>query len=335
MKNGIRMKIKDEPLYIITGGVGFIGSCLVRYLNDQGITNLILVDDLGQTAKWKNLLGKSFVDVLDKSQLFDWLVGKESAIAGIVHLGACSKTIESDASYLLENNYRYTVKLAEYALKNEIRFLYASSAATYGDGKQGFCDRHDEIGTLRPLNMYGMSKQMVDMWAKKEGVLDQVVGLKFFNVFGPNELHKGRMASAIVHVLPTILNEGVVRLFKSSEPHLYSDGGQMRDFVYIKDVVRMITAFLLYNQATGIYNIASGRASTWNELAAAIFSAAQRPHTIEYIEMPVDLIGKYQNYTCADMQKTKAAIGDAATCMSLEDAVADYVCNYLLSDQIW
>ena len=329
------MKAKDEPLYIITGGVGFIGSCLVRQLNDAGIKNCILVDDLGESAKWKNLHGKAFKDVLDKSQLFEWLNGKESAIAGIVHLGACTKTVEIDASYLLENNYRYTVKLAEYALKNEIRFIYASSAATYGDGKQGFCDRHADIETLRPLNMYGMSKQLFDLWAKNEGVLDHIVGLKFFNVFGPNEFHKGRMASAIVHVLPTILNEGVVRLFKSNELYLYPDGGQQRDFVYVKDVVRMITAFLLSTKACGIYNIASGHASTWNELAGAIFSAVQRPLNIEYIDMPADLIGKYQNYTCADMQKTKSVIGNAANCMPLKDAVADYVCNYLLPEQTW
>lgn len=329
------MKAKDAPLYIITGGVGFIGSCLVRQLNDAGINNCILVDDLGKSAKWKNLLGKATKDVLDKSQLFEWLIGKESAIAGIVHLGACTKTVELDASYLLENNYRYTVKLAEYALKNDIRFIYASSAATYGDGKHGFCDNHADIEILRPLNMYGMSKQLFDLWAKNEGVLDRMVGLKFFNVFGPNETHKGRMASAIVHVLPTILNEGVVRLFKSNEPHLYPDGGQQRDFVYVKDVVRMIAAFLLSTNECGLYNIGSGQAGTWNELAEAIFSAVGKPVKIDYIDMPTDLIGKYQNYTCADMRKTKSVIGSAANCMPLKEAVADYVCNYLLPEQVW
>lgn len=328
------MEFTDEPLIIITGGVGFIGSCLVRHLNDAGINNLILVDDLGKTSKWRNLLGKSFVDVLDKSQLFSWLVGKEAAIGAIVHLGACSRTTEPDASYLLENNYRYTVQLAEYALKNDIRFLYASSAATYGDGRQGFCDGDEDIESLRPLNMYGMSKQLFDMWAKREGVLDQIVGLKFFNVFGPNESHKGRMASAIVHVVPTVLEQGVIRLFKSSSPDLFADGEQKRDFVYVKDVVRMICAFLS-NGANGLYNIASGRATSWNELAVAIFSALQLPLKIEYIDMPTDLIGKYQNYTCADMQKTHAAIGRAADCRPLDEAVADYIHNYLLPDQIW
>lgn len=329
------MKFKDQPLYLITGGVGFIGSCLVRHLNDRGVSNLVLVDDLGRSDKWKNLLGKSFVDVLDKSQLFEWLKGRQALIKGIVHLGACSKTVEKDASYLLENNYRYSRHLAEYALNHGIRFVYASSAATYGDGKQGFSDDHAGIEDLRPLNMYGMSKQMFDMWAKRTGALDEIVGLKFFNVFGPNELHKERMASAIVHVLPTILKEGVVRLFKSSQPEMYCDGGQMRDFVYVKDVVRMVADFLLSNKAVGIYNIASGRASTWNELATAIFEAVELPVKIEYIDMPLDLIGKYQNYTCADMRKTAQALGASATCMPLKVAVADYVRNYLLPDQIW
>jgi ADP-L-glycero-D-manno-heptose 6-epimerase len=328
------MTFNDEPLVVITGGSGFIGSCLVRHLNDAGLSNLILVDDLGDGTKWRNLLGKSFIDILDKSQLFGWLQGKESAIGAIIHLGACSSTVETNASYLLENNYRYTLRLAEYALKNDIRFVYASSAATYGAGEHGFSDDQSGIPALRPLNMYGMSKQLFDGWALREGVLNQMVGLKFFNVFGPNEFHKGRMASAIVHVLPTVLKEGVIRLFKSSEPDLYADGGQKRDFVYIKDVVRMICAFLS-NGATGIYNIASGHASTWNELAAAVFAAVGKPLNIEYIPMPTDLIGKYQNYTCADMTKTRAAIGSMATCQSLDDTVSDYIRNYLLPDQIW
>ncbi len=330
----MKQQFNDEPIVIVTGGVGFIGSCLVRNLNDAGVKNIILVDDLGKGIKWRNLLGKSFIDVLDKSQLFKWLEGKESAIGAIVHLGACTKTIEDDASYLLENNYRYTVNLAEYAFRNDIRFVYASSAATYGDGQQGFSDSYESLENLRSLNMYGMSKQLFDVWAKREGYLDKIVGLKFFNVFGPNEFHKGRMASAIVHVLPTIQKEGVIRLFKSSQPDLYCDGGQMRDFVYVKDVVRMICAFLS-NGATGLFNIASGRAASWNDLAAAIFSALNLPLKIEYIPMPEDLIGKYQNYTCADMEKTRAAIGNIADCMTLEDSVKDYIQNYLLPDQIW
>ena len=328
------MKEADEPLIIITGGSGFIGSGLVRHLNDSGIDNLILVDDLGSSDKWKNLTGKSFVDLLHKDQLFEWLEGKGAEIGAIVHLGACTKTTETNANYLLENNYRYSVKLAEYALKNDIRFVYASSAATYGDGELGFNDDLAGINSLKPLNMYGMSKQLFDLWAKREGILNEIVGLKFFNVFGPNEFHKGRMSSAIVHVLPSILNEGVVRLFKSNDPKNFADGGQMRDFIYVKDVVRMICAFLS-SKVTGIYNIGSGQASSWNELANAIFHAVGSPPRIEYIDMPTDLIGKYQNYTCADMRKTQAAIGEVSQCRPLQDTVGDYVRNYLLKGQTW
>lgn len=327
------MRMTDEPLVIVTGGAGFIGSCFVRYLNDVGVKNLLVVDDLGQTEKWKNLVGKSLADLVSKRDLFTWLEGKSSAIGAIIHLGACSRTTELDANYLLENNYRYSVKLAEYALKNDIRFVYASSASTYGSGELGFQDDHEQIEKLRPLNMYGMSKQLFDAWAYREGILNQIVGLKFFNVFGPNEYHKGQMASAILHALPTVLKEGVVRLFKSNDPH-FADGGQKRDFIYVKDVVRMICAFMT-SKVTGIYNIGTGEGKTWNELATAIFHAAERPVNIQYIDMPSHLIGKYQNYTCADMRKTHAAIGDLAVCMPLEESVSDYVRNYLLRGQTW
>lgn len=327
------MKIYDDQLIVITGGVGFIGSCLVRYLNDLGMTNLVVVDDLGKADKWRNLLGKKVVDVLHKGELFPWLEGKESQVEAIIHLGACSKTVELDANYLLDNNYRYSQRLAEYAFDNDIRFIYASSAATYGDGSQGFVDDQTRLDTLRPLNMYGMSKQLFDQWLCRVGALDKATGLKFFNVFGPNEYHKGRMASAITHVLPTAQKDGVVRLFASNDPH-FSDGGQQRDFIYVKDVVRMIHAFLL-NDAVGIYNIGSGVPSTWNELATAVFKAINVPAKIEYIPMPADLHGKYQNYTCADMAKTRAAIGAAADCRPLEESVVEYVRDYLLKGEIW
>ena len=327
------MKTK-ERLIVITGGAGFIGSCLTRHLNDLGIKNLVLVDQLGRTEKWKNLVGKNIADILDKSQLFEWLRDKEAQVESIVHLGACSTTVELDASYLLENNYRYTKRLAEYAIENDIPFIYASSAATYGDGAQGFLDDHSDIESLRPLNMYGYSKQLFDQWAKNQGVLDKVTGLKFFNVFGPNEQHKGRMSSAILHMLPTARKDGLIRLFKSSEPEKFADGGQQRDFIYIKDVVRMIHAFMA-NGAKGIYNIGTGIPNTWNDLAAALFKALGMPARIQYIDMPVDLQGKYQNYTAADMQKTKNVLGTAAACMPLDDSVADYIQNYLLTGQSW
>lgn len=323
-----------HPLIVITGGAGFIGSCMARHLNDLGYYHLVIVDDLRQTEKWKNLVGKRFVDVIHKSQLFNWLEGKESLVSAFIHLGACSDTMETDANYLLENNFRYTVRLAEYALKHGQRFIYASSAATYGDGSKGFKDDVEQLYELKPLNMYGFSKQLFDQWALSQGVLDKLVGLKYFNVFGPNETHKGRMASAIIRMVPQILKGEKVRLFKSTVPEQFKDGEQRRDFIYVKDVVRMTAAFLS-NEAGGIYNIGSGRASTWNELATAVFHALDREPQIEYIEMPPELVNKYQNYSCADMTKTAKVLKETVHCMSLKDAVADYVRHYLVPGKTW
>lgn len=328
------MSKSADKMIVVTGGVGFIGSCLVRYLNDLGMTNIVVVDDLGNDDKWKNLSGKRVADVLHKGELFKWLEGKEASIGAIVHLGACSKTVEKDANYLLDNNYRYSQHLAKYAADHNIRFIYASSAATYGDGSLGFEDNEEEMHHLHPLNMYGMSKHLFDQWLYATGLLKKCVGLKFFNVFGPNEYHKGRMSSAITHMLPTAQKEGAVRLFESSEPSLFSNGGQQRDFIYVKDVVRMIHAFM-QNEATGIYNIGSGVPSSWNELASAVFKAIDKPANINYIPMPEDLKGKYQNYTCAKMEKTRDVIGDAAICRPLEESVVEYIQDYLLTGKIW
>lgn len=329
-----RSKSQNEPWIIVTGGAGFIGSGIVRYLNDQGKKNIILVDDLGKGEKWQNLVGKQFDEVVSRHRLFDWLQGKERDISAFIHLGACSSTVETDADYLLNNNYRYSLNLVDYALTHGHRFIYASSAATYGNGDQGFEDNEAEIEQLRPLNMYGYSKQLFDLWLKKEGLLNQVVGLKYFNVFGPNEWHKGRMASAILHVLPKIQQEGVVRLFRSTDPTQFGDGEQKRDFIYVKDAVRMTCAFL-NNQVGGLYNIGTGEANTWNRLAKALFRAIDQPIQIEYIDMPADLIGKYQNYTRASMQKTARVLGNTVSCMPLEESVKDYVCNHLLTGQRW
>lgn len=331
---GKEKKLCKDQLIVITGGAGFIGSCVVRHLNDRGMSNLILVDELRHSEKWKNLVGKRFVDVISKHQLFEWLLGKEALIHSFIHLGACSDTLETDASYLLENNYRYSIRLAEYALKNSHRFIYASSAATYGNGAEGFVDDLENLYALQPLNMYGFSKQLFDQWAYKEGVLDRIVGLKYFNVFGPNEYHKGRMASAVSKMVPQILNGETVKLFKSSDPSNYADGEQKRDFIYVKDVVRMTCAFL-ENEEGGLYNVGSGEASTWNALTCAVFKALGRPPHIQYIEMPHNLVNMYQNYSCADMAKTVSVLKKEARTMCLEDAIADYVNNYLVSKKIW
>lgn len=328
------MKLYDDQLIVITGAAGFIGSAVVRQLNDMGYKNLILVDDLGSTEKWRNLVGKQFLDMISRSHLFQWLSGRESTIEAFVHLGACTSTVETNASYLFENNYRFSTKLAEYALRYEKRFIYASSAATYGDGSRGFVDDPSKLETLHPLNMYGYSKHLFDLWAKNEGVLDKIVGLKYFNVFGPNEAHKDRMRSAVVGMVNAILTEGVIRLFKSSDAINYPDGEQKRDFIYVKDVARMTCQFLL-NDEGGIFNIGSGQATSWNELARAVFKALGRPVKIEYIDMPPDLIGKYQNYTCADMRKTTKVLKGTAKCMPLDSGVGEYVRDYLLTDKRW
>lgn len=309
---------------VITGAAGFIASHLIRQLNSQGNHNLILVDNLKTSEKWKNLVGTSFKQLMPKEELIEWLKKTHLPIKAILHMGACSATTERDADYLYQNNTLYTQRLFEVARTKGIRFIYASSAATYGDGSQGFDDDESRLEELRPLNMYGYSKHLFDLWLKRENLLSEAVGLKYFNVFGPYESHKGRMASAVFHMLPQIRQEGKVKLFRSSEPETYADGGQMRDFVYGPDVARMTLAFL-ENKAGGIYNIATGIPTTWNDLATAVFDAVGKKVNIEYIPMPDDLKGKYQNYTAASMGKTKKALGKAAETTPIPNAVEEYV----------
>ncbi len=327
-------KISKDKLIVITGAAGFIGSCVVRYLNDKGFTNLLLVDDIETTEKWKNLLGKKFSDFISKHALLTWLEGRKAEVQAIIHLGACSDTLEMDGDYLMENNYRYSIRLAEYAMKHCIRFIYASSAATYGDGSLGFQDDHDQLDQLAPLNLYGFSKHLFDLWLKNQGLLNKVVGLKYFNVFGPNEYHKGRMASMVLKMVPNVLNEGKIRLFKSSEPEKFKDGDQCRDFIYVKDVVRMTCDFL-ENEVMGIFNIGRGEPTTWNALSHALFKALNKPVCIEYMDMPQDLVRQYQNYTCADMTKYQKATRSVPCKYSIEDAVQDYVVNYLVKEERW
>ncbi len=325
------MNLSNEQYILVTGGAGFIGSGVIRYLNDEGFDQIIVTDDLGHSEKWKNLVGKRIAQYLHKDQLFDWLQGRAGDIQAIIHLGACSDTMQTDANYVMANNYQYTLRLAEYALEHAIRFIYASSAATYGDGTQGFSDQHEGISNLKPLNVYGYSKHLFDQWALQEGVLDQLVGLKYFNIFGPNEYHKGAMSSAVVHFSKQLKETGVLRLFRSSDPEGFADGEQRRDFLYVKDAVAMTCQFLT-SSASGLFNVGSGKAHTWNELAEAVLEAWNIGGEIEYIPMPAKLEGKYQNYTCADMSKWQK---ESCAKWRLKDAVFDYVRNYLSKERYW
>lgn len=316
---------------LITGAAGLIGSGVVRHLNDLGHERLVLVDNLDHEEKKKNLEGKKYEELIGISKLWDWLARSE--VGAIIHLGACSDTLEQNEAYLLENNTDYTRRLAEYALNHDVRFIYASSAATYGDGSCGFSDDHDLLEQLRPLNLYGKSKHLFDLWAKKEGVLSKIVGLKYFNVFGPNEAHKGRMASMVWKMIPLVQKERVIRLYKSTEPQKYQDGEQCRDFIYLKDAVAMTCQFL-EDERGGIFNIGMGRPTTWNRLAKAVFEALGEPVNIDYSEMPKALATQYQNYTSAQMGKFFQD-KEPAFQYDVEKAVKDYIQNYYLQSRRW
>lgn len=320
-------------MIVVTGGAGFIGSATVWKLNQMGEDEIIIIDTLRDGEKWKNLNGLRFQDVIHKSDYFDMVLDNEVPFKtdAIIHLGACSSTTEKNADYLLHNNYAFTAQLAKHALEQDIRFIYASSAATYGSGENGYNDDETALEKLRPLNMYGYSKQMFDQWAKQNKVLDRIVGLKYFNVYGPNEYHKGDMRSVVHKAFEQIRDEGKVKLFKSTDDK-YKDGGQMRDFIFIKDAVDMTLYFLENRDVNGLYNIGTGNARTWNDLVTALFNAVGKPVNIEYINMPEHLIGKYQNFTEAKMDKIKEA-GYDKEIGSVEQGVEDYVKNYLLKDE--
>ena len=325
-------KMFDDQLIVVTGAAGFIGSGVVRHLNDQGFNNLLLVDDFRHSPKWKNLVGKKYIDFISRDDIFSWLKGREQDVEAFIHLGACSSTVETDGDYFTKNNYRFSIDLAEYALEHNHRFIYASSAATYGDGRLGFADNDEALDKLAPLNIYGYSKHMFDLWLKRQGVLDKVAGLKYFNVFGPNEYHKERMASMVMHMTRMIEEEGMVKLFASNDPKNYGDGEQKRDFIYVKDAVEMTCDFLS-NDLCGIYNVGRGKPVTWNRLAQAVFSALGKEPNIEYRPMPEDLSKNYQNYTCAEMEKYTSKRPFEP--MNIEEAVGDYVQNYLSPGKRW
>jgi ADP-L-glycero-D-manno-heptose 6-epimerase len=319
-------------MIVVTGGAGFIGSAIVWRLNQLGNDNIIIVDELGINEKWKNLTSLKFADYLNKWEFLDKIESESDLnIETMIHMGANSSTTEKDADHLIENNYEYTKSLALYSVKKNIRFIYASSAATYGDGSLGFVDNEAEINLLRPLNMYGYSKQLFDLWAIRNKLTDKIAGIKYFNVYGPNEYHKEDMRSVVNKAYDQIKETGKVKLFKSENP-LYKDGEQKRDFIYIKDAVEMTLFFLFNREKNGIYNVGSGKARTWNALVKSIFNALDKPINIDYVELPDHLKTKYQYFTEADISKIKKA-GYTQPSFSLEDGVADYVKNYLMQNK--
>jgi len=320
-------------MIIITGGAGFIGSAMLWELNCMGEDKVIIVDELGSTTtrKWHNLSCLTFADFIPKDDFLDLLErGAFEEVSAIIHMGANSSTTEVDADHLMSNNFIYSKRIAAYCMAHKVRFIYASSAATYGDGAEGYADDIHGLVALRPLNMYGYSKHLFDRWALRNGVLNHAAGLKFFNVYGPNEYHKEDMSSVVFKSFHQIREKGFVKLFQSHRPD-YRDGEQLRDFVYIKDCTA-IMAWLLENPASGLFNVGSGAARSFKDLATATFTAMGKEPVIEYIPMPETLRDKYQYYTCADIAKLRMA-GFSKPSTSLEDGVREYVQHYLSNER--
>jgi ADP-L-glycero-D-manno-heptose 6-epimerase len=325
--------MNKDSLIVVTGAAGFIGSCMVSYLNQQGYKNLILVDEFSEPAKDLNLKDKFFTYKIDRELFFPWLQKESLDIKFVFHLGARTDTTEFDYSVHQHLNVDYSQKMWAYCTAHNIPLVYASSAATYGMGEHGFKDNHDIVEKLEPLNAYGVSKNEFDKWALKQRTSPPLwAGLKFFNVYGPNEYHKARMASVIFHSYNRIKDTGVAKLFRSHRPD-YKDGAQLRDFVYVKDVIKMCYWFMinyskLTSHSSGLYNVGTGKARSFNDLVNATFAALGKSPVIEYIDIPEDIREKYQYFTEASMNKLIAA-GYSEPITSLEDGVGDYVQNYL------
>lgn len=323
-------------MIVVTGAAGFIGSCLVAQLNSRSRHDLILVDHLSgkDDPKQKNLADKRYHRYYDKAEYLKLIKADrfDFDVECILHMGACSSTTLTDVDYFEKNNFQYSCAVAQWAIKNNARLIYASSAATYGDGAWGYSDDTSLTPRLKPLNLYGQSKQKFDQWVLNQGLQGKMTGLKFFNVFGPNEYHKGDMRSVVSKAYERVVTEGKMSLFKSYNPK-YKDGEQMRDFIYIKNAVDVVMFFLDNPSVNGIFNLGTGRARTWNDLAYALFRAVGRGVNIEYIDMPEALRGCYQYFTQADMGKLRKA-GYTQAFTSLEDAVKDY-CGYLSTKRYW
>ena len=318
---------------LLTGGAGFIGNCFLWLLNQKGYTDIIVVDHLDSSYKWHNLTNKNFADYYEKDVFLSRIQSEkiDPDIDTVIHIGACTSTIETNASYMINNNYFYSKELALWALKHNKRFLYASSAATYGSGELGYSDADDIAPKLKPLNIYGYSKQLFDQWVLHNNLQKKFVGFKFFNVYGPNEYHKGPMRSLIAKSYHQVLQEHTMRLFKSYRPD-YGDGEQKRDFIYVKDVIDIMYFFLEHPGKHGIYNVGTGKAHTWNELALGLFKALAIKPKIEYFDMPDELKDTYQYFTQADISKLHAA-GYTKKFTPLVEAVKDYA-GYLKNNSI-
>ncbi|MDR1359934.1 MAG: ADP-glyceromanno-heptose 6-epimerase [Deltaproteobacteria bacterium] len=317
-------------MYIVTGGSGFIGSAVIWKLNSLGIDDILVVDNLGRSEKWKNLVNRSYLSYQQRDDFLDRVKAGtiNEEISAIIHLGACSSTTEKDADFLMRNNLEYSKTLCSFALERGARFIVAGSAATYGNGASGFADDEDRLENLRPLSMYGYSKHLFDLWAKRNGLLKRIVCLKFFNVYGPNEYHKGEMRSVVHKAFTSIRETGGMALFRSDDP-AYPDGGQRRDFIQVKDCAAMICWLLEHPEVCGIFNAGTGTARTWNDLAKAVAAAMNVPARISYKDMPDDLTGAYQNFTEASTARLRAA-GYTAPLLTLEQGVRDYVAGYLM-----
>ena len=321
-------------MIIVTGAAGFIGSCLVGRLNQAGFSDVVVVDDFTKTEKDLNLKDKSIAERVERNQFENWLQNQTEKIEVIFHIGARTDTTEFDKAIFDELNLNYTKMLWNYCADHSIPLIYASSAATYGLGEFGYEDNHEIIPSLKPLNPYGDSKNDFDVWAlKQEKQPPFWAGLKFFNVYGPNEYHKGRMASVIFHAFNQISEKGEVKLFRSHNPD-YTDGGQLRDFVYVKDVVEVCMFLMEKQPESGIYNLGSGIARTFLDLAKNTFKAMDKEEVIEFMDTPIDIRDKYQYFTEANMRKLLNAGYDKGF-HTLEEGVADYVKGYLLKNKTY
>lgn len=315
-------------MLIVTGAAGFIASALVSKLNSEGYKDIIVVDDFSNEEKNKNLIEKVYSEKVERSQFFDWLEKNHQLVQGIFHLGARTDTTEFNWDIFEDLNLGYSKKMFNKCVEYSIPLVYASSAATYGGGEHGYDDNHEIIPSLKPLNPYGDSKNLFDIWLLEQDKFPPFwAGLKFFNVYGPNEYHKGRMASVVFHAFNQIQKTGGMKLFRSHNPD-YTDGGQLRDFIYVKDVVNVCFFLMKNRKSSGIYNLGSGKARTFLDLTKATFKALNVKEDISFIDTPEDIRDKYQYFTEANMSKLKG-IGYNIPFTTLEDGVEDYVNNYL------